>query len=141
VEAELGGTVGDLGRRRHAAQRDAAAEALRRSDDVRHDVEVLDGEPATGAADAGLRLVDDHQGAGLVAPFAQRLHVGLRRDDHPADAHHDLEDDRRGGAGRGPVDDVEALVEEAHVVAVRRVLERAPVGVGRRDEDGRARRA
>ena len=53
----------DDGRRGHAA-----AERLGDDDDVRHDVRVLEGEPAAGPPQARQRLVGDQQRAALVAP-------------------------------------------------------------------------
>ena len=76
------------------AERQAAAEALGEGDDVRHDALVgLVLEPVPGAADAGLDLVEDEQGAGGGGDLPGGLEVAGGRDDDAVLALDRLDDD------------------------------------------------
>ncbi len=59
------------------ADREAAADALRDRDRVGRDAGVLEGEPLTRAAGAGLDLVDDEQRAVALGEFARGREVSL----------------------------------------------------------------
>ena len=61
------------------ADREAAAQALGEGHGVRDDSGILAGEPFAGAADAGLDLVEDQQGAGLAVRFAGGPQVAGRQ--------------------------------------------------------------
>ena len=63
------------------------------------DVEVLEREPAAGAAEAGHDLVEDEDDAVLVAQRADALEVAGRRDEDAGGAGHGLEQDRRDRRG------------------------------------------
>ena len=53
------------------AHRDAAGKRLGQRGDVRHNAKVLIGAPLSGAAEAGLNLIDDQQSAGGVGQLAR----------------------------------------------------------------------
>ena len=68
-----GDGAGGLFGAEHGAHGDAAGEGLGEGGDVGLDAVVLVGEPLAGAADAGLDLVGEQQGAGGVAEVARGL--------------------------------------------------------------------
>ena len=112
----------DLGAGEHRGQRQPGAEGLGERQDVGHNPVALEGVPVAGAAQPGLRLVEDQQHAALVALVPQRGEVAGRQVDDPAGAEDRL--DQAGGEaadGLG-VDHVEAEVELAAPVEL-------PVGV------------
>ena len=87
--------LGDVGAGPARADRQTVAERLRHRDDVGADVAaVLEPEPAAGAPEPGLHLVDDEQRLALVAEPADRLEVAGRRGLHAAFALDRLEQDR-----------------------------------------------
>ena len=57
--------------RQAGADRHTVAETLGERDDIRHDGRVLEGEPLTGTAHAGLDLVEHQQPAAFIAHVAQ----------------------------------------------------------------------
>jgi hypothetical protein len=73
------------------ADRHAVPERLRQRDDVGRDLCVLEREPATGATEAGLHLVDDHERFALVAQPADAAQIFGRRLLHAALALNGLE--------------------------------------------------
>jgi hypothetical protein len=79
------------------AHREAAAEALREADDVGFEPGMLEAEPAAGAAEAGLDLVEDQERAALAAQSLRRVQELGGADVDAALALHRLDDD---GGGR-----------------------------------------
>ena len=75
--------------------------ALANCDDVRDHPEALEGEQSSGAAEAGLDLIEDQQGAGLCTSFAQPLHPVVRRHSNPSLSLNRLDDDARRFLGDG----------------------------------------
>ncbi len=73
----------------------AAREALGERDRVALHAVVLRAQPATGAADARLHLVEEEQRAVLVADLPQLLQVAGRRGEHASLALHRLDHDAR----------------------------------------------
>ena len=124
----------DVGGGDHGAEGHAARDALRREQDVRLDVPVLDRPHFPGSPGAGLDLVGDEQDAVLVAQLAEALHEAVFGDDVAALALDRLEEDRRDLVGRDQPAE-EHLVEPAEVLdlAERRVVdagqERVEAGV------------
>ena len=77
-----------------AADRQAVRETLGERHELRADVELLEGEEAAGAADAGLHLVEREERAELLRELGRGFHeVGLEWD-HAALAEHGLEQDQ-----------------------------------------------
>ena len=73
----------------------AVAEGLGQADHVGPDAGVLEAEPATGAGQAGLDLVGDHQHAPLVAQRSDPFEVAGRSRDHAALALYRLDEHGR----------------------------------------------
>ena len=80
---------------RDGGQREPAAERLSRDEQVRLDAVVLDRPNGAGAADAGLHLVVDVEGAVLPAELREAGREVVRHDDEAAFALHGLDDDAR----------------------------------------------
>ena len=98
--ALVDGPLRDLIRRTHRADRQAAAKVLGDGDDIRHHaVFVLATEKLAGFAESGLRLIEDHQHAALIACRAKRLVITGRRHDDTARAEHRLANEGRGLRG------------------------------------------
>src|SRR4029079_8753197 len=72
----------------------AAGDALRGSDQVRHDILVRAGEPIAGAAGPGLDLVGNEHDAVFRAPRRELRQEPGRRHDEPAFTLDRLDDDR-----------------------------------------------
>ena len=128
------GSEGDEGADGHAA-----AEALGEGDGVGDDTRLLEGEPRPGAADAGLDLVEDEQGACLVGDLAGRLQVAGGGGEHAALPLHRLEDDGAGLVGDGGAQGVDVAPRDVADAGEQR-LERLAVGllVGERQRSGAA---
>ncbi len=110
---------------RHRAERHVArVDALRRRDDVRHDVPVLAREPAAGAAPARHHLVEDEQDPVPLRDLADRLEVAVGRVDEAVRADDRLHD--HGG------DRVRALVLEDLLQVRPARADRAGIGVSGR---------
>src|SRR5215218_3479648 len=82
--------------RHHRAHGETAAEALGARERVREDPDPLICVQMPGASRPGLHLVEDEEGAVLVARFAQPLQETLRRDVHATFALDRLDQDRGG---------------------------------------------
>ena len=86
----------ELARRDEGRDRvDAAAEGLAEDQPVGPDALVLMREPAAGAPEAGLDLIEDQQHAALVADRAKLAQIALRRHDDAGLALNRLDEDRR----------------------------------------------
>ena len=94
-EAALVGLLLDLVGGQHRGQRQAGAERLRQREDVGHDAVALEREHRAGAAEPGLRLVEDEQHPPLVAARLQRGEVAGRQVEDAARRQHRLGDERR----------------------------------------------
>jgi len=117
--------------------RDAAAEPLRQRHDVGHDAVPGVGEPLPGAADAGLHLVDDEQGAVRAGDLAGGGEVALGQRADPGLALDRLEHDRgdvvrHGRAQR--LDVAERQVLDAAGQRLERLAVRRSVGQGERPQ-------
>ena len=77
----------------HIARRDTLGEG----DQIRHHIEVLDGEPLSGSPESGHHLVGDEDDAVTVADLANTGQVTGRGDHDARRAGHRLKDDRRDG--------------------------------------------
>ena len=116
-----------------------SAEALGEGDGVGHDPGLLEREPGAGAADAGLDLVEDEQGAVLPGQLPGELQVCRAGAQHPCLTLDGFEDDGgRVGRHRGSQGVLVAVGDVADAGDER--LERLAVGelVGQREGTGRA---
>ena len=131
----------DLGRGDHGGERQPGAEGLRQREDVRHEALGLERVPVAGAAQAGLRLVDDDEHAALAALGGQCGEIAGRGDDDAA-GREDRLDDAGGERADGlRVDQVERVVELAAPVQLPvRPDDVRVVGVRRGDGDVARRR-
>src|SRR5918999_454277 len=82
--------------RYHRTHRHPTAEALGAREHVRDDPDALVGVEVAGASRPGLDLVEDEEGAYLVAEITQSLQETLRRDVHASLALDRLDQDRSG---------------------------------------------
>ena len=114
--------LGDGVAHRDGAQRQVARrQALGHRHQVRHDVPVVDGEPAAGAAEARHDLVADHQDPVAVADLAHALDVAVGRDEDAVGADDGLEEDRG--------DRARALVPDHVLEALERLRDRTRLGL------------
>ena len=83
---------------RHRSEGDiAGVNALGQREDVGHDVPMVDGEPPSGASEAGHHLVRDQEDAVLVAGLADRLQIAVWGNDDPVRSRDRLENHRGDG--------------------------------------------
>ena len=124
----------DLGCRDEAGYGSTVAEGFGHGHDIRHHVEILDGEHLARAGEAGLHLVADQQGAILGKYFLEALEIALGRYDDAGIALDGLGEERGRVAGRlrlyDILDDVGAFEIALRVFAVQG----AAVAVGIRGE-------
>ena len=131
-ESALVGPLLDLGAGQHGGQRQAGAEGLGQGEDVGDDAVALERVPVAGAAQPGLRLVEDQQHAALGALVPQRGQVARREVDDAAGAEDRLDEAGGEAADRLGVDQVETEVELAAPVEVAvGVSDGGPEPVGR----------
>ena len=119
----VGERRGDLLADRHTAERHIArCDALGEGHQVGHHVEVVDGEPLAGPAEAGHHLVGDEHDAVAVADLPDPGHVTGWGDHDARGARHRLEDDGR--------DRVRPLVLDQPIQVVQRPLGLLLLGLG-----------
>src|SRR5690242_8720751 len=97
------GAAGDRG------DRHAAAEGLRRGDQIGLDTEMFGGKPLAGAGEAGLHFVGDKENALLAANVLQQLEVIARRNNEAAFAKDGFGD--HGGDGFGSDNTLERVFQ------------------------------
>ena len=127
----------DRVRDRDSAERDVSGvHAFGEGDEVRGDVPVVEGEPATGAAESGHHLVGDEDDPVLRRQLAHAGEVAGRWGVDPRGARHGLEDEGRDIAGPLEGDHVLEVSERPlRLLGLGRRVEVRPVGVGRHEVD------
>ena len=117
-EAGVDGVVDRHPAQGHVARRHALGEG----DQVGHDVEIVDGEPFSGASEAGHHLVGDEHDAVAITDLPHPGHVPGRGDHDARGSRHRLQDDRG--------DRRRALVGDEALEVVQRPLRFLLLGFG-----------
>ncbi|CAB4974393.1 unannotated protein [freshwater metagenome] len=120
-----------------AADRDVAGVgALREDDEIGLDVPVLEREPSARAAEAGHRLVGDHDDAVLVAECSHALEVAGWGHEHSGRANDAFDEDGADGAGSLELNDLlEVLKSALALLSLRGCPEGRAVEVGAKEVD------
>jgi len=112
----------------------AACDPLCDGDHIGLHFRVLDGKPFAGTAHAGLHLVNDHEGAGLVADLAYSFEEAVGRDDNAGLALDWFDNDTGGIAVNNPAERVQVPVLDKglfHPERLKRFADRRLVGHGK----------
>ena len=95
---------------------DAPRQPLAGDQDVRHHAEVIHRPHLPAAAEAGLHLVGDVQGAGLIAELAHGWQILGIRPRESGGGRHRLQDHRGGGFGKGSIEGVDVVESDPHEI-------------------------
>ncbi len=137
--ASLGPLIVELAPRTERRERKARCDALGHADDVGIDAEVIDREPAPGAAEPALHLVGDEHDAVLAATLDDALEEGLRRRDVATLTQHRFDDHGR-GLGRRGLGEQQAVERPQRCIDRRLLIARQGIREGRHEHAARQRR-